>query len=94
MENKAKLLVSLPEDLEQQLRQHYDDLVTTAVEKALSDEFLARPVLRRSALAEWLGVSPNTILKWQGYGLPTIVIDGVVMFDKMAVLGWVKQFER
>ncbi|MGZ7246477.1 DNA-binding protein, partial [Streptococcus pyogenes] len=35
-----------------------------------------------------------TLQKWTREGMPTMVIDGVTLYDKRAVTRWLKQYER
>lgn len=39
-------------------------------------------------------VSTTTLQKWTREGMPTMVIDGVTLYDKRAVTRWLKQYER
>jgi hypothetical protein len=43
-----------------------------------------------AALSRWLDVSTTTLQKWTREGMPTMVIDGVTLYDKRAVTTMVK----
>ena len=94
MSEETTLVVQLPKALEKQLRAHYDEMIATAVERALEDKELYKPMVRMAALARWLDVSTTTLQKWTREGMPTMVIDGVTPYDKRAVTRWLKQYER
>lgn len=94
MSEETTLVVQLPKALEKQLRAHYDEMIATAVERALEDKELYKPMVRMAALARWLDVSTTTLQKWTREGMPTMVIDGVTLYDKQAVTRWLKQYER
>ena len=92
LEETARLAVYLPEDLERQLRLHYDEIVTNALKKALESP-LQKPYLRVNELASWIGVSDTTIRKWVRQGMPSVMIDGVVLYSKKSVTKWLDEHE-
>lgn len=94
MADETTLVVQLPKSLERQLRAYYDEMVSSAIARALEDKELYKPMVRMSALSRWLDVSTTTIQKWTREGTPTMVIDGVTLYDKRAVTRWLKQYER
>lgn len=51
MSEETTLVVQLPKALEKQLRAHYDEMIATAVERALEDKELYKPMVRMAALA-------------------------------------------
>ena len=65
-----------------------------AIEKALEDQELYKPMVRMAGLCRWLDVSTTTIVKWQREGMPHMVIDGVTLYDKHKVSKWLQQYER
>src|SRR3712207_5186044 len=92
MADETTLVVQLPKSLERQLRAYYDEMVSSAIERALEDKELYKPMVRMAALSRWLDVSTTTIQKWTREGIPTMVIDGVTLYDKRAVTRWLKQY--
>ncbi|BAN92737.1 Uncharacterised protein [Streptococcus dysgalactiae subsp. equisimilis] len=74
MSEETTLVVQLPKALEKQLRAHYDEMIATAVERALEDKELYKPMVRMAALARWLDVSTTTLQKWTREGMPTLII--------------------
>lgn len=46
MSEDATLVVRLPKVLEKQLRAHYDEMVSTAIERVLEDKELYKPMVR------------------------------------------------
>ena len=94
MVEESTLVVQLPKILEKQLRAHYDEMVSTAIERALEDKELYKPMVRMAALSRWLDVSTTTLYNWSLVCFPTMVSDGVTLYDKRAVTRWLKQYER
>lgn len=75
------------------IKSQFVTLVEDAINLALENNKNNSPYIRLRALSEYLQVSKSTLLKWQKMGMPSIVIDGVVLFSKNEVTQWLKQFE-
>lgn len=87
--------IQLPKVTEKKLLARYDDMLQKAIEKALEDKELYKPIVRMAGLCRWLDVSTTTVVKWQKQGgMPHMVIDGVTLYDKHKVSQWLQQFER
>ncbi|HGC9067678.1 TPA: DNA-binding protein [Streptococcus agalactiae] len=87
--------IQLPKVTEKKLLACYDDMLQKAIEKALEDKELYKPIVRMAGLCRWLDVSTTTVVKWQKQGgMPHMVIDGVTLYDKHKVAQWLQQFER
>lgn len=87
--------IQLPKVTEKKLLARYDDMLQKAIEKALEDKELYKPIVRMAGLCRWLDVSTTTVVKWQKQGgMPHMVIDGVTLYDKRKVAQWLQQFER
>ncbi|HGD6664785.1 TPA: DNA-binding protein [Streptococcus agalactiae] len=86
--------IQLPKVTEKKLLSRYDTMVQKAIEKALEDKELYKPMVRMAGLCRFLDVSTTTIVKWQKAGMPHMVIDGVTLYDKRKVAQWLQQFER
>ncbi|HGA2579104.1 TPA: DNA-binding protein [Streptococcus agalactiae] len=87
--------IQLPKVTEKKLLARYDDMLQKAIEKALEDKELYKPIVRMAGLCRWLDVSTTTVVKWQKQGgMPHVVIDGVTLYDKHKVAQWLQQFER
>lgn len=86
--------IQLPKVTEKKLLARYDTMVQKAIEKALEDKELYKPMVRMAGLCRFLDVSTTTIVKWQKAGMPHMVIDGVTLYDKCKVAQWLQQFER
>ncbi|HFH9252599.1 TPA: DNA-binding protein [Streptococcus agalactiae] len=87
--------IHLPKVTEKKLLARYDDMLQKAIEKALEDKELYKPIVRMAGLCRWLDVSTTTVVKWQKQGgMPHMVIDGVTLYDKHKVAQWLQQFER
>ncbi|HFZ9898841.1 TPA: DNA-binding protein [Streptococcus agalactiae] len=86
--------IQLPKVTEKKLLARYDTMVQKAIEKALEDKELYKPMVRMAGLCRFLDVSTTTIVKWPKAGMPHMVIDGVTLYDKRKVAQWLQQFER
>lgn len=86
--------IQLSKVTEKKLLARYDTMVQKAIEKALEDKELYKPMVRMAGLCRFLDVSTTTIVKWQKAGMPHMVIDGVTLYDKRKVAQWLQQFER
>ncbi|AWZ34725.1 DNA-binding protein [Streptococcus agalactiae] len=86
--------IQLPKVTEKKLLARYDNMLQSAIEKALEDRELHKPMVRMAGLCRWLDVSTTTVVKWQKEGMPHMVIDGVTLYDKRKVSNWLQQFER
>ena len=87
--------IQLPKVTEKKLLARYDDMLQKAIEKALEDKELYKPIVRMAGLCRWLDISTTTVVKWQKQGgMPHMVIDGVTLYDKRKVTQWLQQFER
>lgn len=51
MADETTLVVQLPKSLERQLRAYYDEMVSSAIARALEDKELYKPMVRMSALS-------------------------------------------
>lgn len=89
-----EFILQLPKRKEKELLARYDNIVQKAIEKALEDKELYKPMVRMAGLCRWLDVSTTTVVKWQKEGMPHMVIDGVTLYDKRKVAQWLQQFER
>lgn len=88
------IIVQLPKSTEKILFSKYDNMIQVAIEKALEDRELYKPMVRMAGLCRWLDVSTTTVVKWQKEGMPHMVIDGVTLYDKRKVSEWLLLFER
>jgi len=86
--------IQLPKVTEKKLLARYDNMLQSAIEKALEDKELYKPMVRMAGVCRWLDVSTTTIIKWQREGMPHMVIDGVTLYDKRKVTEWLYRFER
>lgn len=89
-----EFILQLPKRKEKELLARYDNMVRGAIEKAIADKELYKPLVRLRGLCQWADVSTTTIIKWHREGMPHMVIDGVTLYDKRKVAQWLEQFER
>lgn len=88
------LQVMLNEEQSNSLKQYIFQITQESIEEARRAAGMDKPFLKQKYMAEWLGISVNTLKAWVAQGLPTITLDGVVMYSKDEVTKWVLQYQK
>lgn len=88
------LKVMLSDEQGKALKQYIFQLTQESIEEARRSAGLDKPFLKQKYMAEWLGVSVNTLKSWQAQGLPSILLDGIVLYSKDEVSKWVLQHQK
>lgn len=86
--------VMLSEEQSAELKKYIFQITMESIEQAQRNAGLDKPFLKQKYMAEYLGISVNTLKDWQRKGLPTIVVDGVVMYSKEEVSKWLLQQQK
>lgn len=73
------------EDLKKYIYMITKESITAAKEDAQLD----RPFLKQRYMAEYLGISVNTLKKLERDGLPSITLDGLKLYSKEDVKEWI-----
>lgn len=73
------------EDLKKYIYMITKESITAAKEDAQLD----RPFLKQRYMAEYLGISVNTLKKLERDGLPSITLDGLKLYSKEDVKKWI-----
>ncbi|PEN96243.1 hypothetical protein CN553_14825 [Bacillus cereus] len=85
------LKVILPDELNEQLKAEIHSIILQAVESAKCEAGLDKRFLKKVEMAKWCGVSYKTFNEWCNRGLPTILIDGVILYSKEQVSRWLEE---
>lgn len=68
--------------------------VTNAINKARQEEQHAKPYLNKKEMAQWLGVSVDTVNKFIHNGLPVANIGGMKLIGKETTIKFLKEHEE
>lgn len=87
--------VQLNEEQSNSLKQYIYQITQEGIEEARRSAGLDKPFLKQKYCAEWLGISVNTLKKMESQqGLPSITIDGIVMYSKDEVSKWLLSHQK
>lgn len=78
------------EDLKKYIYMITEESITAAKEDAQLD----RPFLKQRYMAEYLGISVNTLKKLERDGLPSITLDGLKLYSKEDVKEWILSHQK
>lgn len=80
--------------LDEKAQHEIQSLIIEAVKKAVSNAKNERPYVNKKEIAQFIGVSPDTITKWVSMGMPVAVLsDGRKLYGKDSVKNWLKKHE-
>ncbi|MGY3750993.1 helix-turn-helix domain-containing protein [Vagococcus acidifermentans] len=86
--------VLLSSEQSKHLKKYIFEITKDSIYAASQTIDISKPFLKQKYMAEWLGISVNTLKSWEAQGLPSIVIDGVKFFSKEEVSKWILQFQK
>lgn len=86
---EVKIRVILDAEMEKQLKQYIYELTLNSIEQAKRSVSLDKDFLKKGKMAEWLGISFNTLSQWEIKGCPSCIIGGIQLFSKKEVSEWV-----
>lgn len=81
--------VQLSEEQSKMLQQSLYRLTLETVERVKQDVALDRDFLTQEKMAQWLGISVNSLKKYVIEGMPVSVLDGRKFFSKKRVSEWI-----
>lgn len=81
--------VYLSREQSNELREYIYMLIKEEIELARKDAKIEQPFLKQRYMAEYLGISVNTLKKLERDGLPSITLDGLKLYSKEEVKKWV-----
>ncbi|MCI3029773.1 hypothetical protein LMF32_12030 [Desemzia sp. C1] len=76
------------------LKKYVFEITREGIEAAKEISKINQPFLKQKFMAQFLGISVNTLIKWESQGLPTIIIDGTKLYSKQEVSKWILQHQR
>ena len=86
--------ITLSEEQAQELSTIIYTIFSKQIEQVRKDASLNKRYFTKKETCQYLHISNNTLDKWVNQGLPKIVIEGVVRFDKEAVNQWLHCFSQ
>ncbi|MGG5370781.1 helix-turn-helix domain-containing protein [Enterococcus sp. AZ196] len=86
--------ITLSEEQAQELSTTIYTIFSKQIEQVRKDASLNKRYFTKKETCQYLHISNNTLDKWVNQGLPKIVIEGVVRFDKEAVNQWLHCFSQ
>lgn len=86
--------VTLNEEQSNSLKQYIYQITQEGIEEARKTAGLDKPFLKQKYMAEWLGVSVNTLKKFEADNMPSIIIDGIKFYSKDEVSKWILKHQK
>lgn len=81
--------VYLSEEQVNELKNYIYMITKESIKVAKEDAQLDQPFLKQRYMAEYLGISVNTLKKLERDGLPSITLDGLKLYSKEDVKKWI-----
>ncbi|WP_051353000.1 helix-turn-helix domain-containing protein [Vagococcus lutrae] len=86
--------VSLSREQVNELKNYIYMITKESIAAAKEDAQLDRPFLKQRYMAEYLGISVNTLKKLECDGLPSIKLDGLKLYSKEDVKKWILSYQQ
>lgn len=86
--------VFLSEEQTSELRSYIYEIAKESIEVAQKNAGLDKPFLKQKYMAEYLGISVNSLKKLEAEGLPSITLDGLKLYSKEEVAQWVLSHQK
>lgn len=86
--------ITLSDEQTKELSATIYTIFSNQIEQVRKDTSLNKRYLTKKETCQYLHIANNTLDKWVNQGLPKIVIEGVVRFDKEAVDQWLHCFNQ
>lgn len=86
--------VQLNEEQTNSLKQYIYQITQEGIEEARRNAGMDKVFLKQKYMAEWLGVSVNTLKKMEANNLPSIMIDGIKFYSKDEVSKWILKHQK
>lgn len=86
--------VTLSEEQTGKLKQYIFDITSEGIAEARKAANLDQPFLKQKYMAQWLGISVNTLKSFQAQGMPVIIIDGITLYSKKEVSSWLLKHQK
>jgi len=86
--------VLLNEGQTAELKRYIFEITRESIELAQKNAGLSKPFLKQVHMADFLGISVNTIKKLESEGMPSIVLDGLKLYSKEEVSKWLLTHQK
>lgn len=81
--------VYLSEEQSKDLKQYIYMIAKEGIEEAKRNANLDQPLLKQKYMAEYLGISVNSLKKLELEGLPSVTLDGLKLYSKDEAVKWI-----
>lgn len=81
--------VYLSEEQSKDLKQYIYTIAKEGIEEAKRNANLDQPLLKQKYMAEYLGISVNSLKKLELEGLPSVTLDGLKLYSKDEAVKWI-----
>lgn len=86
--------VYLSEEQSNELKRYIFDITKQSIEEAKKNAGLDKPFLKQKYMAEFLGISVNSLKKLEIEGLPSVTLDGLKLYSKEDVSRWILSHQK
>ncbi len=86
--------IQLTKEQEEVFRRYIFDITSEGIAEARKAANLDQPFLKQKYMAQWLGISVNTLKSFQAQGMPVIIIDGITLYSKKEVSSWLLKHQK
>ena len=86
--------VYLSEEQSSELKSYIYGITKESIEVAQKNAGLDKPFLKQKYMAEFLGISVNSLKKLELEGLPSITLDGLKLYSKEDVSKWILSHQK
>lgn len=86
--------VFLSEEQSSELKSFIYGITKESIEEARKSAGLDKPFLKQKYMAEYLGISVNSLKKLEIEGLPSVTLDGLKLYSKEDVSKWILSHQK
>lgn len=86
--------VFLSEEQSSELKSFIYGITKESIEEARKSVGLDKPFLKQKYMAEYLGISVNSLKKLEVEGLPSVTLDGLKLYSKEDVSKWILSHQK
>ncbi|MFV0560731.1 MAG: hypothetical protein ACK5NA_08445 [Enterococcus sp.] len=86
--------VMLSDEQSASLKQYIFEITKEAMAEAKNVANIDKDFLKKGEMAKWLGISYNSLSKFEKLGMPVFQIDGLVFFSKEETKKWLMNHQK
>lgn len=90
----TNIQVTLSDEQSASLKQHIFNITKDSIEEAKRVAGIDKPFLKQKEMAQYIGISVNTLKKMENMGLPSITIDGLKLYSKEEAAKFLLQHQK